>query len=241
MNRPRVKIVYLFHSGYAVEIGERLFIFDYFQPEPMPEGNLTDGVITTEYLKTKSKIYVLVSHNHPDHYDSMILEWAKSIPDITYIISSDVQIDGKHCKIMNPYEEWQQDGVGVKTFGSTDEGLSFLVEVDGLKIFHAGDLNWWHWKGDTKANQERAEAMFKAEVDKIASQAIDIVFFPVDQRLEEFYCIGAEYFAAKLHPALLVPMHFGDVLGTTKAFAEKMKNTSLVTVEITHRGQTIFF
>jgi L-ascorbate metabolism protein UlaG (beta-lactamase superfamily) len=142
---------------------------------------------------------------------------------------------------MSPYEEWQQAGVQVKSFGSTDEGLSFLVQADGLSIFHAGDLNWWHWKGETKAERDWAESIFKAEIAKIGSPAIDVAFFPVDPRLEEFYSIGAEYFAAKLQPKLLVPMHFGDTYATTKAFAEKVKNSSLVTVEITHKGQEILF
>jgi L-ascorbate metabolism protein UlaG (beta-lactamase superfamily) len=243
MNNPKTKIIYLFHSGYAVETVEHLFIFDYYQPGAARGNNLADGIITTEYLKSKTNVFVFASHNHPDHYDPVILEWAKSIPTITYILSSDIPSGGKTplCNIMSPYEEWKREGVLVKSFGSTDEGVSFLVQADGLSIFHAGDLNWWHWKGESKTERDRAESLFKAEIDKIVPQSIDIAFFPVDQRLEEFYCIGAEYFNAKLHPKLLLPMHFGDAFDTTKAFVGKVKNSSLATVEITHRGQEIFF
>ncbi|MBP2654670.1 MAG: hypothetical protein H6Q73_2239 [Firmicutes bacterium] len=243
MNNSKAKIIYLFHSGYAVETREHLFIFDYYQPGSVRGGNLVDGIITNEYLKSKNNVVVFASHSHPDHYDPVILEWAKSIPAITYIFSSDIPIGVKtlHCNIMSPYEEWKQEEVLVKTFGSTDEGVSFLVQADGLSIFHAGDLNWWHWKGESKTERDRAESFFKAEIDKIAPQYIDIAFFPVDHRLEEFYCIGAEYFAAKLHPKLLLPMHFGEVFDTSKAFSERVKDSSLATIEIIHKGQEIFF
>ncbi|HMM22138.1 MAG TPA: MBL fold metallo-hydrolase [Selenomonadales bacterium] len=232
----------MFHSGYAVETPEHFLVFDYYQPGPVRRGDLADGIITADYLGTKAKVLVFASHNHADHYDPVILGWAAGNPAITYVLSSDIQAAAEvpRCYRMSPYEEWEQGGVRVKSFGSTDAGVSFLVQADGLSIFHAGDLNWWHWKEESQEERDWAEASFKAEIAKIEPQFIDIAFFPVDQRLEEFYSIGAEYFAAKLRPKLLLPMHFGDVFGTTKAFAAKVKNT-VPTVEITRRGQEIFF
>ena len=44
-----------------------------------------------------------------------------------------------------PMKNLSLKGVKIKAFGSTDIGISFLVSVDGVDIFHAGDLNWWHW------------------------------------------------------------------------------------------------
>lgn len=239
----KAKITYLFHSGYAVETAHHLLIFDYYQPRPARGGTLANGIITGDYLESRAGVFVFASHSHPDHFDPVILGWAKSNPAITYVLSSDIRLAAKPpaSHIMAPYEEWQKDGVRIKSFGSTDQGLSFLIEADGLAIFHAGDLNWWHWKGETKAERDWADSFFKAEIDKIGTPAIDIAFFPVDPRLEEYYCIGAEYFAAKLSPKLLVPMHFGNDYATTKAFADKVKNSSLATVEITHKGQEIFF
>ncbi|MDR3590393.1 MAG: MBL fold metallo-hydrolase [Negativicutes bacterium] len=243
MTSPKAKITYLFHSGYAVETQQHLFIFDYYQPGASRRGGLTDGIITADYLKEKANVFVFVSHSHQDHFDPVIFEWAKTNPAITYVLSSDIrsQVKVPHYHIMSPYQKWKQEAIEVQTFGSTDEGLSFLVRADGLSIFHAGDLNWWHWKGETKAERDYADSIFKAEMEKIGSEAIDIAFFPVDRRLEEFYCIGAEYFAAQTQPKLLLPMHFGDDFGASKAFAEKVKNTPLTTVEITRRGQEILF
>ena len=243
MKEPAAKITYLFHSGYAIETAHHFFIFDYYQPSISKPHNLAGGIITAEYLKTKANIFVFASHNHADHFDRVILDWAKDTPAITYIFSSDIKIQTQktQCHFMSPYEELQQAGILVKTFGSTDQGLSFLIKADGLSIFHAGDLNWWHWKGESKKEQAWAESAFKAEIEKIAPEHIDIAFFPVDPRLEEFYCLGAEYFAAKLQPKLLIPMHFWGNFATTKSFAEKMIDSPVSTAILSHKGQEIYF
>ena len=44
---------------------------------------------------------------------------------------------------------------------STDEGVAFLVEVNGVVIYHAGDLNWWHWDEEPKSWNNDMAARFK--------------------------------------------------------------------------------
>lgn len=244
MNTPTAKITHLFHSGYAVETAEHFLIFDYYQPFHDKTGGIAEGIITADYLKTKKNVLVFVSHNHADHFDPIILDWAKDNSAITYILSSDVQTntDQLTCHVLSAYEEIYVGQVAIKTFGSTDQGISFLLHVAGLSIFHAGDLNWWHWSGESLDEQTSAASAFKAEMDKLAQQVIeiDIAFFPVDRRMEEFYSIGAEYFADKLKPKLLVPMHFGKDFAATQAFAKKAKGLAIHTVEISHSGQEFF-
>ena len=237
MNSSSAKITYLVHSGFSVETAEHFLLFDYC-PSMVREPSITD-----EFLKTKSNVYVFISHSHSDHFDPAVLQWARINPKINYIISSDVPIKNtfRQAHILSAYEAWEEPTLKVKAFGSTDAGISFLVQTDGLSVFHAGDLNWWHWKGETAEEQAYAEKNFKAEIAKLSGQKIDIAFFPVDRRLEEYYSIGAEYFAAKLHPRLLIPMHFARDFAATKAFAAKAAKIPATTVEITHKGQEIFF
>ena len=234
MEKAHARITYLVHSGFSVETADHYLLFDYCP-------SLTREPLTGEFMKTKKNVYVFVSHSHGDHFDPAILRWAKANPAITYVLSSDVYCDRSHVNshVMSAYEQWTDRSLAVKTFGSTDAGISFLVKVDGLSIFHAGDLNWWKWSGETQEEQDYAERIFKAEIDKMAGEKIDVAFFPVDRRLEEHYCLGAEYFAAKLQPKLLIPMHFAKDFGATAAFAERAKKISLTTVEITHKGQVI--
>jgi len=245
MNTPVAKITYLFHSGYAVETAEHFLIFDYYQPFPRKNDGIAEGIITSDYLKTKKNVLVFVSHNHADHFDPIILDWTKDNPAITYILSSDVQTNTAqlNCQVLSAYEQVNVKQVAIKAFGSTDQGISFLLHVDGLSIFHAGDLNWWHWSGESLAEQTSAESAFKAEIEKIKLLGIhiDVAFFPIDRRMEEFYSIGAEYFADKIKPQLLVPMHFGKDFVATQLFAAKAKTLSIPTVKVSHQGQEFFF
>ena len=186
---------------------------------------------------------VFASHAHADHFDPTILKWGKDNPNIHYILSSDIhaKTDKLSHHIVSAYEKLAVNDITIETFGSTDQGISFLIQVDGLSIFHAGDLNWWHWSGEAKAERDHAETIFKAEIEKVIGQQIDIAFFPVDRRLEEAYCMGAEYFAAKLKPKLLLPMHFGNDYGASKAFAQRASILGIATTEINHKGQEIIF
>lgn len=236
----QAKITYLFHSGYAVETAQHLLIFDYYQPKV--QRRESGGIITGEFLKGRKNVYVFSSHSHADHFDPVIFDWACTNPDITYVLSDDIAHESSNnIHFLAPYQEFSAPGLTVKTFGSTDIGVSFLTETDGLVIFHAGDLNWWHWKGDTKANQEIAAQTFKAEIEKLTGTKMDIAFFPVDRRLEEFYAQGGEYFAKKIQPRLLLPMHFGRDYKATTAFAAKLQESTVKTVEITHKGQEFYY
>jgi hypothetical protein len=58
--------------------------------------------------------------------------------DIRYVLGgSEPRLPAAH--VMKPREEWTSGGLVVRTTGSTDEGVGFLVSVDGLTLYHAGD------------------------------------------------------------------------------------------------------
>lgn len=238
MPNSRAKITYLFHSGFSVETASHFFIFDYYRPAGL-DAKQKGGKITAQDLKNKSNIYIFSSHSHADHFDPVILTWAKEISNIRYIFSDDITLKAarNNCRFMAPYQTISDETVEIKTFGSTDLGLSFLVKADGLSIFHAGDLNWWHWKGESPSEQKYASTAFKSEIEKISGQSIDLAFFPVDRRLEEFYSLGAEYFLEKMKPKLLIPMHFGEDFAASKNFAAKLQDGPFKTVIIDHLGQ----
>jgi len=69
------------------------------------------------------------------------------------------------------------------------------------------------------------ERDFKYEIDKIKDEKIDIAFFPVDPRLEEFSHLGGEHFIKTMSPKLFIPMHFGDSFSVCKDFADKVQNS----------------
>lgn len=236
------KIHYLFHSGFALEVGEYFLVFDYFlDSTDGMENNLVNGVITEEIIKEKENIFVFSSHGHNDHFNPIIFSWEKANPNIKYILSKDINLSVHKANyfLLGEKEKLQLGDLQIQAFGSTDIGVSFLVKLPELVVFHAGDLNWWHWKEDSPKNLELAENEYKAIINQLLAEKIDIAFFPVDSRLEEFYYLGGEYFIEKIKPKLFVPMHFGNDFNVTEIFSQRINNPHIKTAIITQRGQVI--
>lgn len=72
-----MKITYLDHSGFAVDLGDKLLIFDYYRGE-LPAGT------------SDRKLYVFSSHAHYDHFQKKIFTWSRD-RDVTYILSKDIR------------------------------------------------------------------------------------------------------------------------------------------------------
>ena len=231
----QANITYLFHSGYSVETATRFLVFDYYQPSE----NLQ--FLTSRSFQTTPPAWVFASHSHGDHFDPVIFSWDSPENPITYVLSDDVfpkRIPpGHRCHVLKEGESLSQDGLVITAYGSSDLGLSFLVEADGLRLFHAGDLNWWHWKGETAVEQAYAKDLFHEKMAALRGHQIDIAFFPVDRRLEEFHSLGAETFAKEIKPTWLLPMHFGKDVEASRLFAAKAAELGIKTKVIEHANQ----
>lgn len=236
------KIRYLFHSGFSVETENYFLVFDYYMDYPhFGDKMIENGVIGEKEIKTSKKLLVFSSHSHHDHYSPVIMEWEKYNKNIKYILSSDIK-PGRYddnIYLMSPYDEMILEGAYIKAFGSSDMGVSFLVKVDGISLFHGGDLNWWYWWDDTQDEIEKAEKLFKNEIDKIKGEKIDIAFFPVDPRLEDYFYLGGEYFIREIKPGTFIPMHLWENYKIIKDFKTKVGNCDTRIIEINHRGQFI--
>lgn len=78
-----MKLVYLYHSGFAL-LGEGyIIVFDYFE-----DSRSTDkGILHDEILSREGRLYVLASHSHYDHFNREVLSWSARRPDIVYVFS----------------------------------------------------------------------------------------------------------------------------------------------------------
>ena len=241
----QTKIYHLYHSGVAVKDNESLMVFDYYKDNPAGlKRDITNGVISQEDLAEKKNLYGFVSHRHSDHYNPQIFTWEDQVDNAKYIISDDVNVrtDKDNYIFVNKDEQTQVDDMNIKTFGSTDSGVSFLVKKEDMTIFHAGDLNWWHWKNDSRDEQKAEEENYKKEVEKIArEEKIDVAFVPVDPRLEEYYYLAGDYFLREVKPEVFIPIHFASNFDITDKFAEKMSKSNIDSEikVIKKRGQEI--
>lgn len=258
-----MEIIYLFHSGFALLGDGYTVVFDYYR-DTLEAAALTDlarlvagqkanpiqqevhGRVHDELLQRPGKFYVLSSHVHPDHFNPLVLEWREQRPDIIYILSHDILKKKKVAKeaaiFLRKGESYSDELLRVEAFGSTDVGVSFWVEVAGKTLFHAGDLNNWHWMDEsTEQEWKAAEKAFLVELEAlaVAHPQIDVVMFPVDPRQGTDYMRGAKQFVARIQTGLFVPMHFTPDYEKANAFALIAEATGSRFASITHSGETI--
>lgn len=230
-----MKICYINHSCFLVELDKAVLLFDYYS-EGLAEDGIVPGLSVLEKAVEKP-IYVFVSHKHRDHFDRRVFDLEHICPCVTYIISKDARMNEKYMRRIGiPESAWQKiryvgkneryvfadnvEDVVVTTLASTDAGVAFVVQAEGKTIYHAGDLNWWSWKGETEAEAIDMEQRFKQEIDKLRGITIDVAFLPLDPRQEEQFYRGFDYFMRNTDTRLAYPMHFwGDhsVIGRLKA------------------------
>ena len=199
-------VTHYYHSGFSVACESTILIFDYWLGE---EGELTENLqLTPERLSRYKHIYVFISHDHIDHMDPVVFTW-KDIPGIQYIVSSDMPV-GTRGRRMAPGDTIAfSEDVKVTAFDSTDPGVSFLVDFRGLRVFHAVDLNFWHWRDESTMREiEEADAEFRKAIEPISREAVDLAFFPLDPRQGTMFEAGANFFILSVKPRILIPMHY---------------------------------
>ena len=199
-------ITHYYHSGFSVAGDDTLLVFDYWRGE---RGEVTEKIqLTPEMLRSFRNVFVFISHEHPDHMDPVVFTW-NAVGNVSYIVSSDMPV-GTRGKRMAPGDVLKlSDEVTVTAFDSTDLGVSFLVDFLGVRFFHAGDLNFWHWREESSMQEiDEANQEFRKAVRPIAQEKIDVAFFPVDPRQGTMFEAGANYFILSVKPRILIPMHY---------------------------------
>lgn len=201
-------VTYLYHSGFAVEFDDIVLVFDYYKGE-LPET-----------AKGK-KLYVFSSHYHKDHFQYKVFDWADRY-DATYILSKDIRTKGSEGRTVKVKrrQKLSVDQLQIQTLRSTDEGVAFLVRVEGVTIYHAGDLNWWHWEEEGPEYNEKMKRDYQAEIGTIEGEHIDLAFVPLDPRLEEAYGWGIDHFMRHTETVHLFPMHLWGSYKTILRFMD---------------------
>ena len=188
-----MKVTFIEHSGFMVEMEQNVLLFDYYQGEiPSFDGSKT--------------LYVFASHSHADHYDPAIWKLKEQYKDIHYILSDDIK-DNEGAVVMKAHEKKEVAGIEIETLRSNDMGVAFLVKVEGKTIYHAGDLNWWHWNGEPEEDNEYYKKTFQDEMKYLEGKKIDLAFMLLDPRQEDKYCWGMNYFLEHTDSKVVFPMH----------------------------------
>lgn len=236
-----MKITYVYHSGYVLETEDFNLLIDYYQDSCSPEDS---GWVHTYLLEQPKKLYILSTHSHSDHFNPKVLTWKARKNNIVYIFSKDIldsSLAGKEDAIyLEKGESYSDELLTVKAYGSTDIGSSFLIHGAKKTIFHAGDLNNWHWKDEVPAAEALGyETNFLNELEVLAKEVvhIDLAMFPVDPRLGKEYMRGAEQFISRIKTDILAPMHFGTEYEKAAALSPFAETKQCQVIKWTHRGE----
>lgn len=221
-----MKITYIHHSSFLVELPQVSLLFDYV------EGRLPE-------INQDKPLIVLASHAHGDHFSPMIFTLRDRAKAVRFILSSDIhkrRVPGELMEqtlFVKPHEQVRlellqsqtTDFLKIQTFDSTDQGVAFLLQIGKKLLYHAGDLNNWVWDGEPQADNEAMSARYHRELERLAeavrhteSGQIDTAFVPLDPRQEQDFSLGMDDFMRMVGARHVFPMHFWGDFGVTERF-----------------------
>ncbi|MCB2201073.1 MBL fold metallo-hydrolase [bacterium] len=145
---------------------------------------------------------VLMTHHHYDHLSPEDIKRAAKpdallvMPEVAakkyglpvgrvFAAGDSLELDGVKVEAVRAYN------INKKFHPADDGGLGYIVELDGTRIYHAGDTD---------------------VIDEMEQVRCDIALLPVGGT----YTMTAEEAVAavrKINPRVVVPMHWGDIVG----------------------------
>ncbi len=234
------QVTFLHHSGILIETEHYHLLFDYDIDPQKPNLFLPKK-------ENNKQLFIFVSHSHSDHFNPTIFEWSKAIPHIHYILSYDVPAPEYLSKDIvtyaKPHESYQINDIQISTLLSNDEGVAFLVKADGKTFFHAGDLNWWHWNGESDAFNQDIAHSYQSEILRLQDESIDAAFIPADPRLEENFVLAIDFFSKTVKSSYILPIHFWGEFSVCKKISDLLadRKQHCTIVQIENNGEKFYF
>ncbi len=248
-----MKVTFLHHSSFLVELERTILLFDYFAGDRV-EGFSFGGKIPK--LDESKEFYVFASHKHKDHFDMDNLKLADQYPNVYFIFSKDCKMSrnfltkhGYPQSVMDkitytaPDKEYKVGSISIRTLLSTDAGCAFCVEAEGVSIYHAGDLHWWHWEGVGDLINGRMERMFKRQMRKIENEHFRFAFVPLDPRQGKDTYKGFGYFMKHIDADHVFPMHMWQDYSMIQEYKKRTDNDYFLgrIVDITRENESFLF
>ena len=237
-----MRVTFLAHSGFFVELEGVCLLFDWWKGALPP-------------LPPEKPLLVLASHRHEDHFKPEIFGLDGGPRTVRFLLGKDIRLTERnraswglseetagHCFSLAGNETAEPlPGIRVETLPSTDEGVAFLVTAGGQTVYHAGDLHWWHWEEEDKAWNRNMEVNFKRYLEPLQGRRMDLAMVPLDPRLEGAYGWGLDYFLTLARPRWVLPMHqWGDFALTERFRREHPAQAGLI-VPISREGERFTF
>jgi len=202
INEAKGKIHWLGHDGFRIDADKTIYV----DPYQIKSGEKAD--------------LLLITHAHSDHCSPADISRIQK-PDTVIVTEKDSagKLNGD-IRIVKPGDELIVDGIKIeavpayntnKNFHPKANGwLGFIVEFDGVRLYHAGD---------TDNIPEMAD--FKADIAILPVSGTYVM--TADEAVDAAVAIG---------PKLAIPMHFGAIVGSNRD-AEEFKKLLAGRIDVT--------
>ncbi|MCP4753703.1 MAG: MBL fold metallo-hydrolase [Proteobacteria bacterium] len=196
------KIVWLGHDGFRIDASKTVY-FDPFQISAGPVADL-----------------ILVSHEHFDHCSPEDIDKIKQSKTIIVTEKESAQKLAGDVREVKPGDSITVDGIKIEVVPSYNTNkdfhpqskawLGFIVELDGVRIYHAGDTDY---------------------IPEMKNMKVDVALLPVSGTyvMDSQQAVEA---ALAINPKLAIPMHYGAIVGS-ESDAENFKKALEGKVEVT--------
>lgn len=185
IDRAVANLHWLGHDCFRLDSSQGPIYFDPFQLEGGPTARL-----------------ILSSH---DHFDHCVAEDIAKIRDDRTVIITEANCAAKlgpqGVKVIKPGQSLELPGIRITALPAYNTNkqfhpkanawLGFVVEVDGVRVYHAGDTDF---------------------IPEMKDLRVDIALLPVSGT----YVMTAEEAveaALAIQPGLAIPMHYGTIVG----------------------------
>ena len=181
-------IHWLGHDAVRIDAGVTIY-FDPFQIKPGPQADI-----------------IFISHDHYDHCSPDDIARIQG-PDTVIVMPSSCQDKVKpegRVEVMAPGDTLILGGIAVQAVPAyntakkfhprSNDWLGFVVDIDGVRVYHAGDTD---------------------VIDEMRSIRADIALLPVSGTYVMTASEAAQA-AILIGPALAIPMHYGTLVGDVK-------------------------
>ncbi len=205
-----MKVSYIGHSGFMVELEENVLIFDYYT-----------GAIPA--FDEKKNLYVFVSHKHFDHFNKVIFNLFDNYK-VHYILAKGCRMNEKYLErlglpidlndritYMRKDETIKIGDLFIETTASSDTGVAYMINVEGKDIYHAGDNGLWLWPEMDEQVRVKMDNLYKSIIDGMGKRHFDVAFIPADPKLLNEAPKGIEYFLSKIEADKVYAMHMWDM------------------------------
>jgi len=195
-----VEITFLKHAGFKIKGSKTIYIDPYDLPD----------------IELERADLVLVTHEHFDHMDLKAIKKVRKDETVVVVPSGCMAEGYRTCELDIGVRE-EVEGVTIETvpaynvdksFHRKGEGVGYIVTIDGVRIYHAGDTDF-------------IPEMKEIDVDIALIPVGGVYTMDVEDAKKAIDVIKAKH---------VIPMHYGT-LPETKADLSKLKLDKVVVLE----------